>query len=740
MSLAVLPHELCVLLFVELSGILREPFAVDDQVVDTAMPEPLDFSVCSLLARTNKRFNDAWRVFHMRYMMAHMCAVVRGCQIRHIVNSLLFAPGAAPVPMRGASCAGELDQMCELATRVGRLCELPDVPEVRAVFTDRRCIRESLRFASREAVFMHNMSWRVSGEIGFYAAAHLFAGAKCLKYSITIMAQQFAPLINFAARTAPDAALDNRYVLQMGLFLQTPQLLFRSTSSTFPELDLPRSTALPDCAIALNRQLAFVRSALTHPSLLCLPSILFSAELRAHSAVACAQSTSTAPLLYEAIDRVRGTEQRARATVAYMHYLALLHYFCGSRRNLVSEPVVRVARPGLGCHGPTAAVRSFVSGLMLGARGFRMKYGIKVSDEGVVSAADTVLQTIGDRAYEDSDVPWWRGVTTPRAIDRARRHVLRMQNTLLGDPLWAIAATDMQRLAELYDAETRRYTISGDTVFSREHRGMAALWQHLNECCAAAGASKMSITLENTGDPTIPPLKLFQFERGVSLQMSLDEQFKDERYVFVTEVMLNGRRHRWLEQRPPPDMPKPQQEFWIGSPSLVRKKSRVQGRILSRAVEEWKNLCWLAANCLRPGEDEPTEFVFFWNPSAHYNDVQVHEMQHMCAVCTAHPCVHTRAADAVPDMRAARPFFRPFSQRIASFIDGLGEIESDAELQRTVSSMCVVRLACVRCSCTITARADIVRGTCARCATKKRSGSSADLSKSVAKEARATAE
>jgi len=539
MSLSALPDLVLRHIFAMLCEIDAPAFAVGALTIEA---RPVRFDRCVSLAQTCRRLARAWRAFTLGRVIDHMCAVARGTQLLHTVRILFFDP-----TVRRELLAQPERVLDLLALTTENLASSDATPQhcvaqaLRTWFGGRIPLRKSVMvLCARSGVFDDCVPGLRTASVddlcvfGAQIAAAAWSDRDSLRASLDCIDEAFPA--NFRSRTEPRTGEELHAAivgyLESGdaslvrdVFVCTPEMF----GSTYDQARIARYSATD--GLMAERSIRFDRVALrlrraqalfdsrSFDSSFGYPSALFAPVLSEKSASA-AQHTDE---FDRALRAVREAPERVAACTLFRQFARFLHLY--TKRRSVRLP--HTAEPGSIVRADARLLRDSPSGarLLTGRSRFYQLFGIKMSDQGVLSAADVLVHTVGVRA----DGP----VTAER-----------LESVLAHSSDWMVPATDQQRVVELYDAERRVAVDQRDTVLPVEHRGAAALWSLFEDCLVGASASRVSYAvIEPPADMHLPPITVARGRRrGSGLEVRVPVAAPTHRMSAVDMARLPPRR------------------------------------------------------------------------------------------------------------------------------------------------------------------------------------------------------
>ena len=725
-------------------------------------PVPVDYHSCQALGRTCKRFNHAWRVFQMRHTLDHVAAVVRGHQLRNWFRCILDSPRT--LERMRTECGGVnedlFDRMCLAANRFGPLCVINSRKKGDSLYTDRRCVAEAIR--SDRLLYNKPRHSGDHAETMFCLESGLFfdqalttSDDVTLNWSRANLRDVELPASFFGAvdvffqtidldlvlLDGVDAPLKNSYFQPRGS--RTRLLSFpmaQAVCEAFPALRdwfgvLSRRTydgrglLLPDIVVLLQDALfdtgddaAF--DFCTYEHSLCLPPELFVPALLEKHGTECIDDGLHREL-GAAIAATHGTPKATRRTMTFLlfHMILAIVYHRPAVR-----PLAIINNPSNMNNNLRilTLAEDAIKNVCWRAGELAASYGIKLSDHGILSAADVILQVFDPRIHRSRGQPAWRaaiacGPDEPigRSLTaRLRRDFESMHASLIGAKgmeTWSVRAACSQRKSMLYWPGAARYALATDVAFPPAHRGVARLWAYMDSICKTHNARSLTFMIRGTGDNSLPPLLI---DPSVMCRISVDSPPR-----VIVPLMGDDGTHERVERA----------TYWFTAGSETRQNNttlrassqRETCVVDERGIKSRQQLvCSFAANQLGPNAETDTRYVIYWEDTAYgymrsslqsearYNSQGNDRLRYFADLA-----LETAKAGRMRDML---PYFTPLSVRIQAFFDRLDAIEDAAEMQAHIERICVPRGLCLSCRRFMLQPEALRRGTCTACANKKR--------------------
>lgn len=489
MSLDELALETRIVMFVHLSQIGTPPFSFKRVGADYQLvARRICYGHCSALSRTNRKWNFAWRTFIVTYVFNHLAAIIRGLELRNYI--------ARRTDFECAPSTTALNDHCTAARRAGLPTTSTRESDV-VKYSDAHCIAEALRYATLTTYYKLTRA-----ELSYYRAAGLF-DSHCI----------VVPLFSMIERTSTvNVATHGRSFFANGQWpteafvarLSRPLLRWHSQQERVEYSEI-LSQVRRECGELALRD---------WNTTLHLPTSLFARELLQHSLCECVSNQSYLPLVNVAIRDAFGSPADLRRTEAFVLAYRLLHIFFTSQCNFAVDEYDDHTFASV---SHNMRLGEHLESLFHSAAGVGLHFGIKLSDCGIVSAADTILHC----AIADS-----LGIGGADVLNEYATSCARM---LYADCDWVHAASAHQNLVELHDSVLQRSVPIADAKFLASHLGAQAVWQFLDRDLADASQATLNVADQ-------PPISIVRkVRRGMT--------------VITLSAPSSRRRRRPLEKR-----------------------------------------------------------------------------------------------------------------------------------------------------------------------------------------------
>lgn len=717
-------------------------------------PRRIVLGNCAALARASKHWNHAWREFVMTHVVDHLAAIVRGSQLRYFINCLNKSMRATD-EMNHVSADDIIDLGCQYARRAGDLCRLPSMDAADAWLTERRCIAESLRDG---IIGSHGL--RVgAGEDEFYAKSSLITDTSVVshtKHTLDSCVKGYPFFFNvgiFLSTIEPFAIgdmqtpIDEKYNLELGLAAVVPvKTHFDALRDAFPEVLGANALRNRSLTLSYTTMLRMIRAGLSdlrdapggaREQALCLPAQLYAPDLLRCNISECMAAADKTNALHAALRATHGTRAATRRTMTFILFKKLAH------RMLYAIPrakSIAIERPGLGSSAFSAKAIQALETISWHVRWMHNTFGIKLSDTGVISAADVVLHTFDANFYRQPR-DWLQSeasVLSLGAQRQLRRLLNQLQAALVDNCNWCEHATHHQRLRELYVAEKNAYELPIDKVFGVEHTGIVSLWNYMGERCRANNASQLKFIIENSSEKMLPPLIIEQ-HRG-SLRISATEErgghVVRRRIVSNKERIQSALRQQELSRSNDDDDGDENvlldelwhAEYWISTRSDPYDRQRSAKHSVNEygKQNQTKLVAGICFNQLGDVGSAPqrNEFVVFWQDGAYDYDrpMQYGPSDKSDVALRSKRYYRTLVLDSANAIRMldARAMFQPLVMRFTRMLDNLAAVNEREQRHAIIASMCHMRGHCALCQAIVTSAGALARGTCERCTRKRK--------------------
>lgn len=356
-----------------------------------------------------------------------------------------------------------------------------------------------------------------------------------------------------------------------------------------------------------------------------LPAQLFSETLLGSSIGECLASGQGA-VVAEALRATHGDIVTSRRTIAFKMALSLFSRFCIESIGVRWMP--RANRPGIGYTLPATRTATLISAMYSHRRRLTSKFGIKLSDRGIVSAADAILH--GYAFSNDSFASF-------------EETALQLQSRLQVAAEWTHLAIAHQRCVEFERIQRGQQSVDLDHVFDWHHRGVRAIWERL-ATIDAGGA----LLINDDSELALPLLLVRRSETGLDIGV----------------------------QNPRPEHAAPRRM------TLRSDRTRVYNWTICRddaPQSKHKLVGTLASNRLGESPITGIEYVMFWSLDAHDFDARGFDDEK-----TYDSSLMERS---VENMEAMRFYFQPLRHRILQMLERIAAIPGTAECRRYVESI-----------------------------------------------------